>query len=1086
MKCKNLIYCILVLCMLINDLRLYAADISKAEAELTAVKFMSGHNRKTAKPLYAEPKVIKTFVKQVKNNNALYICNFDCGGFVIVPAKEIGFGNVIAYSHTGSFDYDKAPEPARRIIDTYADKISQGFKSNTVEQPGLSANKSVTVTPVEPLLGETAWDQGDPYNLLCPKIEGATTFTGCVPTAIAQIMYYYKYPQTGAGSIEYEWNDTRITADLSQSTYEWDKMTPIYDAQSSEESKLAVARLMTDIGYACNTKFGVTQSSTPNIYPPVAFTKNFSYDKSLRWLEKRFFSDEEWLDIILENIQASKPIFYCGDNAYREGHAYVCDGVDAEGRLHFNFGWGGISNGYYVADSQLFGEKAEMIGNIKPDEGGQPNLEGYLYSSFYYDGESILLNCKIMAGGARDIPVEVAYEFKNGSKSYYHTAFTGNAYLWIENISGHVSMSMKDGTYEIRPVFRIIQEGESKDTPASEYNWQYFHHIPGSQYYLTCTSVNGELTIENTMDEPTDEGRVKIDDIYYVLNDATAEATVTYRNKINPTYSGDVVIPSTVEYNGKNYTVTEIGESAFEVCRGLTSAVIPKTVKIVGYGAFSESWAKEIRFEEGSQLEIIDEYAFNAMDCLDKINLPQGLREIRQAGLRGLNARHIEIPSTVTFIGEEALDGYKCRDITLHWDSPLACGNILEQKQYHLIDAFNIHVPKGTESKYAKVKPWCDHEIDSNTPVGDCPVTVNIDGICYELYYDATVVKPADDESRAQLNAKETIEIPSTVNYNGREFTVKRIGESALECCNAASVILPPSVRKIESDNFNHYPNLKTVRFSDNSQLKIIGQNCFKDNDNLKEIKLPSGLKRIGFLAFDKASLSEIDIPESISMIDEAAFQNCGDITLRFHTAYPPYVQYDPFNPGNYPVLGGSNATIIVPKGCKRNYESYEFWKGRNIVEDNTMEPTIDIRLSSSTVTIGIPEQDGADYYDVTVSTEDGTVIDQQQVGASARKTRSASGMSCTLNLSGDNFYQFYIEAYSDAQGKLNETTGQFNNLITNGIRIENEAEKSLLYDVYTVDGIKIKHQIYKDDVKSLPKGIYILRGTNNMIKVIN
>lgn len=1080
----------LMSCMLLSHLHLNAANISKADAEAVAVKFMYGQKqRQSLNEINGKPKVISTYTKQVNNEDALFIYNFEGGGFCVVSGKDMGSCNVIAYSFTNSFDYEKAPEAAKQIINMYADNIVNVSCLVENEQPKLSASLINEADVVEPLLGTTTWNQGYPYNIFSPKIEDVSTFTGCVPTAMAQIMYYYKYPQSATGTIDYEWNGTRLTADLSSSVYQWDKMMPKYDDQSTEDSKQAVARLMTDIGYACNTQFGTEESSTPNIYPPVAFVKNFKYDQSLRWIEKRFFSDEEWLSIILDEIKARRPIYYSGDNAYRTGHAYVCDGVDAEGRLHFNFGWGGESDGYYVANSQLFGDKAEMIGNIKPNEGGKPMLEGYLYSSFYFDGTNILLNCKIMAGGARDIPVQIALEYKNGSSVYYNSCTDENAYLWMEMILNPFIPGQKidDGKYEIRPVFRIKGEGESKDTPLTEYEWQYFHHIPGSQYYLTCTVENGNMSIENTMEEPIDEGRVQIGGFYYILDNATQEAIVTYRNKINPTYKGDVVIPSSVEFEGTTYMVTQIGESAFEGCRGLTSVVIPKTVKVVGYGAFSQSWANEIRFEEGSQLEVIDEYAFNAMDHLEKINLPQGLKEIRLAGLRGLNVKAIDIPSSVTFIGEEALDGYRCRDITLHWDEPLECGNILEQKQYHYIDAFTIHVPEGTENKYAKVKPWCNHDIDSKTPVGENPIVISNNGIYYELYYDATVITPNSDEDEVAFRTKEFIEIPSTVNYNGKDYIVKRIGEGAICGCDAKTITIPSSIIKIENSNMQSCNNLTTITFAADSQLKIIGQNCFQWCDNLKEIHLPTSLKRVGFLSLSNIPIQEIDIPESVAMIDYAAFKNCGDISMRFHTAYPPYAQYDKFNPDYYPVFEGSNPTIIVPKNCKRNYESYEFWSGRNIIEDESMEPSIDIQLpSTSTVTISVPEQEGADYYEVTVSTEDGSVVDQQTIGTPAKQIRALSGLSCTLNLSSDAFYNFIIEAYSDERGKLKEINGQFNNLTTDGICVEKIEKEKYLYDIYTPDGIKVEHQIDKDKVKNLPKGFYILRSKKDTIKIVN
>lgn len=203
-------------------------------------------------------------------------------------------------------------------------------------------------TPVEPLLGQTAWNQEWPYNLLCPLYDGLQpSATGCVATAMAQVMYYYRWPEQGQGQHSYRASKLgTLSADFGQTRYDWDQMLPRYDSTASVASQQAVAQLMLHCGIAVDMTYGESSGANDTDVPP-ALTTYFGYNPDIHYRQRRHYTLTEWLTIIHEELLAGRPVLAYG--ASRSGaHAYVFDGMDADGMIHINWGWGGMSNGYFA------------------------------------------------------------------------------------------------------------------------------------------------------------------------------------------------------------------------------------------------------------------------------------------------------------------------------------------------------------------------------------------------------------------------------------------------------------------------------------------------------------------------------------------------------------------------------------------------------------------------------------------------------------------------------------------------------------------------------------------------------------------
>jgi len=291
-------------------------------------------------------------------------------GFVIVSGDE-RTPAILGYSDSGTFDYDNLPENAKAWIDGYAEQIKSIDKQDG-EGRARAANPKLT-KEVAPLLGGTVWNQESPFNWLSPKGP-----PGCTATAMAQIMYYHQWPQNhGSGSISYKWNGTTLSADFSKSNYEWNLMRENYNNTYSEEEGNAVALLIRDCGYSVKTNYRDDGSSGYSNLVGPSLVKYFDYKDSYATIKRQYFDTESWEGILRTELDNKRPIFYTGT-----GHAFVCDGYDKDGLFHFNWGWGGLYNGYFVSCAIEWSDQEITCGIQKSSDSGEILLIPYSTKDF--------------------------------------------------------------------------------------------------------------------------------------------------------------------------------------------------------------------------------------------------------------------------------------------------------------------------------------------------------------------------------------------------------------------------------------------------------------------------------------------------------------------------------------------------------------------------------------------------------------------------------------------------------------------------------------------------------------------------------
>lgn len=328
-----------------------AAPRSLSQAKAIAAKFAAqkgGSAKKVARRAL-------TCARASEADRPYYVFNQgDNQGFTIVSADDV-LPEIVGYADTGAFDDGNMPEGLAAFMDAYrktATAILAGDKDATDNMNKLTAIRSAgKATAVSPLLGSMAWNQSEPYNNQCPIWNGTDrAVTGCVATAMAQVMAYYKYPATLQATIPsytYKYNGNTITTEAiaKGEAYDWDNMLPRYlNGAYTESQANAVAKLMYHCGAAVKMQYG--PSSGAHLEPEV-LASYFGYDADLMQLVyRKAVTLDKWTELLDNELEADRPILYAGSSS-SGGHQFVCDGRDENGLYHINWGWSGSDNGYF-------------------------------------------------------------------------------------------------------------------------------------------------------------------------------------------------------------------------------------------------------------------------------------------------------------------------------------------------------------------------------------------------------------------------------------------------------------------------------------------------------------------------------------------------------------------------------------------------------------------------------------------------------------------------------------------------------------------------------------------------------------------
>ena len=305
-----------------------------------------------------------TDISEAAGFEHLYVFATD-NSFVIV-ADDNRVQPILGYSFSGQFASENMPDNIRGWLQGYSNMVQAAIENQQRATAEVARqwtdlyegnpNTDRAVSVVAPLV-QTQWNQDSPYNLLCPS----NSVTGCVATAMAQVMKYWNYPAHGIGSHSYiptshpEYGE--LTADFNLTNYNWTNMTNSYSSSSTETQKQAVAALMYHCGVSVNMDYSPSSSGAASVFVPFALKSYFNYSSDAQFLYRADYSDDTWISMLKADLDLNRPIYYSGSGS-GGGHAFVCDGYNSSNYFHFNWGWGGYCDAYYT------------INNLNPGPGG--------------------------------------------------------------------------------------------------------------------------------------------------------------------------------------------------------------------------------------------------------------------------------------------------------------------------------------------------------------------------------------------------------------------------------------------------------------------------------------------------------------------------------------------------------------------------------------------------------------------------------------------------------------------------------------------------------------------------------------------
>lgn len=326
-------------------------------------------------------------------------------GFTILSADDIAIP-VLGYSDSGEFDPNNMPAPVKYWLNQYADQISYAAKhgATAYKAPATAAKYD----PIAPLC-KTKWNQDNPYNLNCPVIGSSKAPTGCVATSTAQVMKYFNYPEVGSGLLYYQNAGKTYSMVLKDNPFHWDKMLDVYNpGDYTQEQAEAVATLMQAVGYSVEMGYTSYASGAQSVLIREAMVDHFGYDKAMTYEDRMSYAPEVWEKKIYDNLKNVGPVIYNGTSPLDGGHSFVVDGYDGNGYFHLNWGWGGMSDGYYSLNVLTpmaqglggsmggFNYSQDAVLGMQPDKGGvyplKPIITQYGATLGKVSGDNVILS----------------------------------------------------------------------------------------------------------------------------------------------------------------------------------------------------------------------------------------------------------------------------------------------------------------------------------------------------------------------------------------------------------------------------------------------------------------------------------------------------------------------------------------------------------------------------------------------------------------------------------------------------------------------------------------------------------------------
>lgn len=856
----------------------------------------------------------------------------DDQGFVIAAGDDC-VPAILGYADRGTFVGDSLPANVKWWLDGYNDAIGR------LQASGKRAPRRAPTHAAIPALLTCQWNQGSPYNMYCPQFfdTGETCVTGCVATAMAQIMYYHRVRSVRSVQADIpgytcrtNWeNYGKMTVQgiPKNSPIDWNDMTDTYDNASTDAAKRAVANLMKYCGVSVKMDYSPSASGASSSYVVTALKNYFGYDAGTHYVWRSSYSDDAWDELIYNELANGRPVHYSGQGS-EGGHAFVCDGYDGNGYYHINWGWGGYCDANFLlsdltppgsgigSDGGGFNADQGAIIGAKPDGNLSPDDSPMFFS---------------------DAAVKAICVGK-----------------WDTNGDGELSYQ------EAKAVTAIGSEFKGSTAITSFEELRYFKNLKsiGTEAFAGCSQLTS-IVIPEQVDEigaSLFAGCAALEKVEVVSENTTFDSrngcNAIVRKTDNCLVAGCkmTVIPA---------DVVALGEGAF-MQLPLTAVGIPKSVASYGKKVFYGCDDIETVMVGAKTPAALTADVFTCTSRATLIVPTGSLAAYEKANVWKNFLKRIEISSSTLPI--QFADSQVKELCVANWDQDsdkeLSYAEAAAVTDLGEVFKNNTNIQSFDELQYftglTAIGDQAFYDCSRLTSVV-LPETVTAIGASafqYCLYLSS-------------IRLSENLEsIASDAFWNCVRLTsiripakVSSIGDTVFGyCTQLTDVSVDPANTVfdsregcnaiVETSTNTLYQAFVSTRIP--STVTTIGRFAYSYVAGLTELRIPSNVTALaGVSVFSCGDLRSVVLPAELTTIGHQSFDYCDSLkTVKVGMTVPPAITQRTFNSRTY-------ATLYVPTGCREAYLAADYWKEfKQIVEFCDGDVNGDAQLDVADITL--------------------------------------------------------------------------------------------------------------------------------------
>ena len=929
-KTKLVLLLLFLVCSSMSSNRVFANPITRQQALQNVEGFLAAKG-KTMRTLSLRHAPMQRGT--TATDESLYVFNVgDDEGFVIAAGDDC-VPAILGYSDRGTFNGDSLPVNVKSWLDGYSEGIRR------LQASGQRAPRRAPSHAAIPVMLTSRWNQGNPYNMYCPKFfdTGQISVTGCVATAMAQVMYYHRVravrsvqadiPSYTCSTNWENYGKMTVQGIPKNSPIDWNDMTDSYNSRSTDAAKRAVANLMLYCGVSVKMDYSPSGSGASSTNAAKALVNYFGYDAGTRYVTRSKYTAEAWDEIIYNELADGRPVYYSGQSP-DVGHAFVCDGYDGDGYYHINWGWGGYCDGNFLLD------------DLTPS--GQGTGGG---SGGYNRSQGAIVGAKPDGNLSPD-----------DSPMYFSDAAVKAICVskWDTNLDGELSYQ------EAKAVTAIGTEFKGKTAITSFKELYYFTNLKSiaTEAFAGCSSLKSIVIPANVSAIGTS-----------VFSGCAALESVE-------------VTPDNTYYDSHNGCNAIVRTADNCLVAGCKTTVIPTDVVALGEGAFMQLPLLTVSIPKS--VVTYGRKVFYGCDDIETVMVAAKTPAALTTDVFSCTSRATLIVPTGTLEAYEQANVWKNFLHSIEFSSSTLPIQFADSNVKALCVA-NWDTDGDGELSYAEAAAVTDlvSVFTSNKNI------LSFD----ELQY-FTGLTTIGEKAFYYCNRLTSITLPETVTS---------IGLSAFRyCLYLTSIILPENLESIAQQAFWQCERLTAIRIPAKvssiahyvfgyckllTDVSVDPANAvFDSRDNCNAIietatntlyqafvstQIPSTVTTIGYHSYSYVpGLTSIQIPSNVTSIANAAFYYCKDIiNVELH-ADLTYIGSQAFYPcenlaevkttmktpvaireNTFP--SRANATLYVPTGCREAYLAANYWKDfKQIVEFSDDDVNGDARLDVADITL--------------------------------------------------------------------------------------------------------------------------------------